>query len=157
MRCLFLISISVMLGLVGCMKKDKPNNDLPGIGDHPPKGAIPTNHYVNLGDDDSLQTYKYSWNGSRFFLEVASDNTIRVILTNDTTFITPEGIKVGDKSNKVERWNTLKNPLGSKVYIVELPSGWKAQLMAGGSLNIGENIISSYPQDTIITFLSKGS
>jgi hypothetical protein len=116
-------------------------NQLPSVGEQLPDSAkyFNRNYYSPLYND-SLCLYKYIFNGILFYIEVDKNKKIFNILTGDSNFVTPEGVRVGNNGVKAKQ-------IGKLVYNrkdlceYELPSKWRVLLKRIDTLKISNTFI----------------
>jgi len=82
--------------------------------------------------------YKVTIDGVAFGLGVGGDGLISYVSTNDPSFITPEGARVGmtlqEMPPSVER--RVQRSAGW-IFYIRLPSGWRVAFLDDGSLPNG--------------------
>jgi hypothetical protein len=143
MRITKYIEIFILVLICGCNGSKK--KEFPSIGDSLPDSAIFNNQiFYKPPELDSAFIYKFNYNGISFFLIVNNEYIIENILTSDSNFITPEGIRIGDNAVKADQSGKLV--LNSNNYcIYEMPSKWTIvfeviDTLNRATMNINKNL-----------------
>lgn len=141
-----LIGMGIMcVGATGDIEDQYVLESLPQIGE-PIKERWEPNQLIQLSPEMSelLPAYDVYCNGLKFTLMVGIENTITSIITNDTDFVSPEGIRVGFTIQEIfdrlpesclqprklffwingeKSFQVIKNE-----YEISLPSGWNCRI-----------------------------
>jgi hypothetical protein len=85
------------------------------------------------------EVYKIFRDGIEYDIALDEKNLIHYIDTIDPDFVTPEGLKMGDKYKVVKkRTDSIVWREAGYAYYIEFPSGWRAGFVQGRTLTEGE-------------------
>jgi len=155
MKPTYLYYILIVSLVLSC--NTNKHSDFININDPVPRNAKMQKVIYSEVYGDPLLMWEYEYKGNQFLLGTDRQNRIKYILAKDSSFMTPEGIRIGETHVNLE---TIGRPIKEASllghYRILLPSGWIVQVEDGSAVNIDSGSIQVVkPKKTIVTIIFK--
>jgi hypothetical protein len=151
-----LISFLVASLLPGCLQTDprqsKDPSLAPTIGEKLPRVPCDARLYM-VGSAQLAKSCSTVVGGIPYLIGTVDDSTVCWVSTQDSGFVTPEGVRIGDNFQTV-RSKQVTEIMAEPgwAYISRLPSKWYA--MYGGIPGVADStIVSSWRRDSTVHVL----
>jgi hypothetical protein len=155
MRTTYLYCVSIVSLVLSC--NSNKHSDFININDHVPRSAKMQKVIYSEVYGDPLLMWEYEYKGNQFLLGTDRQNRIKYILDKDSSFMTPEGIRLGETHVNLEMiGKPIKEASIRGHYRILLPSGWIVQVEDGSAVNLDSDSIRVVkPKKTIVTIIFK--
>ena len=157
MKSTYLPYIFAVTLILGCNSNKHQHSDFINLNDYAPPSAKMQKVVFCEEYGGPLLMWDYEYKGNQFLLGSNPQGRIKYILSKDSSFVTPEGIRIGETQVNLK---TIGDPIIEERlqghYKVRLPSGWIVQVNDGSTININTDSIKIVPpKKTIITIIYK--